>query len=58
MSLAKIIAKTVSMPLRIVDIPFRIMRELVETPDSDRGVLPDIADATEKAVEDALEGRK
>ena len=56
MSIGKIIGKIVATPIRIVDIPFRIVRELAEDPEPERGVLADIAQATQKAVEQVIEG--
>jgi len=56
MGLAKIIGKVTSMPIRIVDIPFRIMRELVEMPNPEEGALADLANAVEKGVEKSLKG--
>ena len=56
MGIAKVVGKIVAAPIRIIDLPFRVMREIVDDPEPDRGALADTAKAVEKAVESIVKG--
>ena len=55
--LSKIIGKIIAMPLRVVDLPFKICRKLVDDPESEKGVFADLANAVEESVEELIEGK-
>jgi len=57
MGIARILGKIVAAPIRVADIPFRVMRELMDDPDPEQGALADVAKAVEKGVEGALEDK-
>lgn len=56
MDLAKVIGKIVSAPVRIVDLPFRVTRELIGDPEPEKGAFADIATAIERTVERVAKG--
>jgi hypothetical protein len=55
MSIAEIIGKIAAAPFKVADLPFRIMREVVDDPEPEEGALADMAKATEKAVKEIFE---
>ena len=55
MSIAEVIGKIVAAPIKIADLPFRVMREVVDDPEPEKGALADAAKATEKAVKEIFE---
>ena len=54
MGIAKVIGKIIAAPIRIADLPFRVMREIVDDPEPEHGALADTAKAVEKATEAIL----
>lgn len=57
MRLSKIIGKIVATPLRVVDLPFKVCRKIVDDPESERGVFADLAKVVEESIEEVVEGR-
>ena len=50
MSLLKIIAKTIALPTRIIDLPFKVMRKAVD--EEELGALEQLADCIEESIEE------
>lgn len=50
MGLFSIIAKTVALPIRVADLPFKIMRKVVDEEES--GILEQLADRVEDSIEE------
>ena len=53
MKLMKIIGKAVALPIRVIDLPFKIVRKTAE--DDERGMLETIASSVEESIGELFE---
>lgn len=47
-----ILGKIISLPIKIMDLPFKVARKVVDDPEPDKGIIADIAKAVEESIDD------